>query len=311
MTTLTSLAYTSLTPVRYFFGERTDQDERPWIKTALMVAAFVPGLLLGAACRFLSLFFPEVEVAPRPQPRIVVVDHLPVNDLVKKDIAYFQELLQVPDSRLKAWLEEKKGDSEYTDPFHGASVISQSRISFDDVNEADITKLLELFTLAENRVRSLNLTASVSLTPSAVQKKYKEVTDHVLPLLRKIKKPLSDAEFRKVCTQMQYDPEQVIKRLTEQEENASACRMTDSSIYFFLQLKEDVKDGQVAAWLEACKKKPGYKDPFEFTAKLIEQKARFMRIVGKINFEDLEERYRDACQRLTKLKIAHFSLAAK
>ena len=216
---LNTAANTLLTPARYLLGGRTvrilegasqvvnmPESNRSWQKTALMIAAFIPGILFGTIARALSFCIQEVRVGfalaknmPRPQvllappppasasalpenvvaPPIVVlpppipVGHLPAETVIDKGIAYFRELELVADQNVKAWLEKKNAEQDSPDIFQGAAMMEQSRAALDDLEHLET--LLELYEKATERLRKLGLvdsaTESTAKAPTSESKK--------------------------------------------------------------------------------------------------------------------------------------------
>ena len=355
---LNDAANFALSPVRHFFGGRTvwvinnamlwfelPESNRSWLETAAMIAAFIPGLLCGIAARCTSLLineirsgfniiqngplqedaqqFPEVEAE-------VDVGLLPFNAVVDKDITFFKELLAVPDNQLKAWLEDKKTDRTYTNPFHGASVIAESKISFEEVNSQYLTELLELFAKAADRLQKLGLNNSSSQSvieepqppvvavaaipapavvaekPISPPKAAKPPSSEMLKMFAKVQGVLSEQEFAHICTKYGHDPKAITEILNESKRRAYIQRTTDLAIVFFLELRDDVADNKVAEWLMNKKSAKNYPYPFHLAAKSLQDKARYHKILGNAAYQDLTENYGEASYRLKKLGLAAF-----
>lgn len=333
---LNSAANAMLSPVRYLFGGRTvwivdnttlsaelPEPKRSWLKTAGMIAALVPGVLFGALTRLLSCAIQEVRtgllLAPaayiqvpqeiRQEAPSVDIDHLPIESVVHKDIAFFKELLAVPDDQLKAWLESKKTDRNYINPFHGASVIAESRVFFNDVDSSHMTELLELFGKAAERLQKLEAAESLVQSAHAVKKPEeqkpkapKHLSTHLLDMFKKVKPVLSEKEFADLCKKYGHDSKVVLATIQDYERKVRLQRLADVVICFFLDLRA-VPDKMLPQWLSSQKASKKYPYPFTLAADSIKQKAFYLKILGNAALTDLHEHYIEASARLSALGL--------
>lgn len=335
---LNNAANLMLTPARYLFGGRTvwvvdnralaadwHESTRSWLTTAGMIALLVPGVILGALARCLSYAIEEVRSAlllaanthiPLPEPirqeaAPADIDHLPIESVIDKDIAFFKELLAVPEDKLKAWLESKKTDRSYINPFHGASVLAESKISFEDIGSGLMTELLELFGKAAERLQKIEAAESViKSTPAAVSasapakpKEPKPPSAHLLDMFKKVRPPvLNEKQFADLCKRYNQDSKVVLATIQESERTARLQRLTDLAIFFFLNLR-DVQDNKLLEWILAQKASKNYPYPFTLGADCIKQKDFYKKVLGNAAFTDLHENYTEASKRLTKLGL--------
>lgn len=339
---LNNAANAMLTPVRHLFGGRTvwvvdnttlsaqqPESKGSWLKTAGMLAALIPGVIFGVLSRLASLAIEEVrtgllllqdayiQVPQQVQqgPASIDIDHLPIESVIDKDIAFFKELLAVPEDKLKAWLESKKTDRSYINPFHGASVLAESKISFEEVDSAHMTELLELFGKAAERIQKLEAAESVSKsTPVSVSakpedKKNKEPkapSANLLDMFKKVRPPvLTEKQFADLCKRYNQDSKVVLATIEESERTVRIQRLTDVVICFFLDLRA-VPDNKLVGWLQAQKASKKYPYPFTLGADCRKQHVFYKKILGNVAFRDLHDYYIEASERLTKLGLQVF-----
>ncbi len=333
---LNNAANAALTPVRYFFAGKSvrivdgacqqgngPELERSWHKTALMIATFIPGVILGLAARCFSFAIEQVRegfalikndvqlVIPQPE-QAIDIGLLPIESVISEEIAFFKQLLEVPDDQLHAWLEKKKSDKNYLDAFYGASVLAESKIAFEDIGEDELGELIELFQQATLRLERLELSrtqksstqdSSTQSSKTKIPRLPKEIPSQLLNQLRRIKGVLSDAEFDQFCSKLKHDPAHVRATLHESEQVVRIRKVTDLAIYFFLELR-DVPDRKVATWLKTQRASKKYIHPFFFSADVLANQQKYEKIIGRQSFADIDYNYKEACARVTKLGLA-------
>jgi hypothetical protein len=287
---LNTMANVSLAPVRYFFGGKTvailngaiqpvDQPSQPsWIRTMWMIAIFIPGLIIGVLARYFSYNIQEVRAGfaliikgPQPVEPPVVDFNAAVISTISNDLAFFRELIKIPNSEFKTWYENKRSQPEYQYPFYGAADIAAWTESYHTISPHLIDLLVGIYEQASEKVREVGY-----------QDEMREPIDSYKgPLC------LSDS----VLKQLRFDAISLnSSRSSLPPQTETPQNEVSKNIAFFLDLLE-VADNDLAGWLAEKKLNPDYQYPFYAGAKITEKRPELEKEFSKEIIDTLEALY--------------------
>ncbi len=329
---LNKAANTLLTPVRYLWGGRVvqlidgqvkspqeSQYEKTWYKTAFMVAALVPGVLLGLVARGLCIFIEEVDngftnlqrgvfaVAP-PPPQPVIPEkpeHLPLSRVVERAIDFFTKLTEAPKEQVPTLLAEM--DMDY---FETALFLKETTVQYDDVPEMLLVRLIPLYNRAYELKVMQNVKDSVSVSSVSSSERKKMKVAESIKVLSILKQTLTPQLFERYCKELNIDfanaKESVRKHVAgiqEAERKALYSRQASRSNEL-LCLLSDQRDEHVAEWLKEKASKRDYPFPFYHGRKCdIQQKEYKEYFVYEFARKEFKDRYDEAAKRLKRLGL--------
>lgn len=338
---LNSAANTVLSPVNYWLDGRSVRivenaiqnipkaPDTSWLRTAFMVAALIPSLIVGSAIRLVSLLdsqikrgFTVLQTPPAPPP--IDPNHLPVGSVVDKNIAYLKKLIDQPDNTLKTWLEANDTGVDYRDVLEGSSVLESTREVFvHDLTSEQLSQLTELCGQAIQKLQKNGLLDSVQVvveeapksTPTPPKPKPVREPDYIAPntfkLLYGTYSKLSDTDFAKLsgdpsfihlCKELKIEPEIVLKKISDKKKAATIHSIKDKLIIFYLDFMK-IPDQRVVN-LEPSEKK-SLISALSWSAKVTshEEAGFYKATLGGQYFEDISSKHAEVQARLNKLRI--------
>lgn len=327
---LNTAANYHLTPVRYFLGgktvvilgetaESTDSPSNPsWIKTALMIIAFIPGLIIGAVARYFSFNIEEVRAGfalliKPPSPPII--PETPVDASLSQAIHFLIELQDVSDDNLADWLKERK-------PLDEAAALVKSKQP-EDVDLEILGLILSLYSEATERIKRLGLDHLFDPPPSAEPPKtplMRPITPGLLQQMRNFKDLMTPEEFERHCRKNRLDHTEVIARLKEvvpirqpslKKDRSAADRavrvrlaLADATVFFNNILR--IQIDKLPRWLEAIAKSKTYRYPLFFCREMNGKRKAFEEYIEASQITKLLELYERVCVLLKTLKLERY-----